>query len=110
MSEQQNTELVQNAYAAFKRGDITSVLNAMSDDVTWFLPGPEEIPVAGHRRGRDQVGQFFTTLAETQEAQEFEPKEFIAQGETVVVLGHYKWRVKSTGRAFESDFAHVFRV
>jgi ketosteroid isomerase-like protein len=26
------------------------------------------------------------------------------------VLGHYRWRVKSNGRTWESDFAHIFTV
>ena len=110
MNEEQNTRVVQDTYAAFKRGDISAVLNAMSDDIGWFTPGPKDIPVAGARRGRAEAGAFFATLAETQEPEEFEPKEFIAQGDTVVGLGHYRWRVKSTGRLFESDFAHVFTV
>ena len=33
MNEEQNTRVVQDAYAAFKRGDISAVLNAMSDDI-----------------------------------------------------------------------------
>jgi ketosteroid isomerase-like protein len=45
-----------------------------------------------------------------QETLEFEPREFIAQGDKVVSLGHYRWRVKTTGREFSSDFAHVFTV
>jgi uncharacterized protein len=111
MSEQQNTQLVQQAYAAFKRGDINGVLNIMADDVVWFLPGPPDIiPVTGQRRGKNQVAQFFAKLSETQEPEEFEPKQFIAQGDTVVSLGHYRWKVKATGRRFESDFAHVFTI
>ena len=40
----------------------------------------------------------------------FEPREFIAHGDKVVALGHYAWRVKSTGREFGGDFAHVFTM
>jgi len=111
MNEDQNTRLVQDAYAAFKRGDIPAVLKLMSDDIAWFLPGPKDIiPVSGQRHGLAEVGAFFATLAETQEPLEFEPKEFIANDETVVALGHYQWRVKATGRHFESGFAHVAGV
>ena len=38
------------------------------------------------------------------------PREFVAQGDKVVSLGHYRWRVKSTGQEYSSDFAHVFTV
>jgi|SRR5947209_3343305 len=111
MSEQQNVQLVQDAYAAFKRGDITSVLNHMSADAGWHLPGtPDLIPIMGERKGRDQIAAFFTKLAETQEAELFEPQEFVAQGDKVVVTGQYRWRVKATARSFSSDWVHVFTV
>ena len=56
------------------------------------------------------MGQFFASLVDTQEVQHFDPREFIAQDDKVVALGHYAWRVKSTGREFGGDFAHVFTV
>ncbi|HEX8845339.1 MAG TPA: nuclear transport factor 2 family protein [Pyrinomonadaceae bacterium] len=109
MSEQENVQIVKEAYAAFMRGDIPAILNTLADSVVWFLPGPTDvIPVAGERRGREQVEEFFSILDETQEAQQFEPQEFIAQAEKVVVQGHYRWRIKSTGREAASDWVHVF--
>jgi ketosteroid isomerase-like protein len=111
VSQEQNTRLVQDAYAAFQRGDIPALLNLLADDVSWFVPGPKDIiPFLGQRRGRDQVKQFFSLLANLQESEQFDPRQTIAQGDQVVSLGHYRWRVKSTGRRFESDFAHVFTM
>jgi uncharacterized protein len=49
---------------------------------------------------------FFSTLASLQDARSFEEREFIAQGDKVVVLGHYV----ANGRTIEGDFAHVFTV
>lgn len=68
------------------------------------------MPFSGKRQGRDAVGEFFASVAENQEVLSFEPREFVAQGNTVVSLGRYEWRVKSTGREFISDWAHVFTV
>lgn len=110
MSEQQSTNLVHQAYENFKSGDIQAVLDLLSEDVEWQLPEIEGVPFSGKRHGREQVGQFFSTLAEAQEVREFEPREFVAEGEKVVALGHYAWYVKATEREFESDFAHVFSV
>jgi ketosteroid isomerase-like protein len=70
----------------------------------------EGVPVSGTWHGREQVGQFFQSLSDTQEARQFEPREFVAQDDKVVALGHYAWHVKSTGREWESDFVHVFSV
>ncbi len=110
MSEQENTELVQQAYGHFQRGEIPAVLDLLSEDVEWVIPGPEVVPTAGSWHGRKQVGQFFGALSDTQEARQFEPREFVAQDDKVVALGHYAWHVKATGGEWESDFVHVFTV
>jgi hypothetical protein len=110
MSEQENTATVQQAYNNFKAGDIQALLTQMSDDATWQLPEIEGVALAGKRTGRDGVRDFFATVARDQDVIEFSPREFVAQGDKVVSLGHYKWRVKETGREFESDFVHVFTI
>jgi hypothetical protein len=106
----QNTAIVQQAYTNFKTGDIPGLLDLLSDEVTWELPEIEGVAITGKRNGRDGVKEFFATLARDQEVVEFEPREFVAQGDRVVSLGDYKWRVKDTDREFASDFAHVFTI
>jgi len=110
MGAQDNTQLVQQAYEHFQTGNIQALLSLCAGDIVWQLPEIAHVPFAGKRHSREQVGQFFTSLGEEQDVLAFEPKEFIAQGDEVVVLGHYAWRVKSTGRKFEADWAHVFTV
>ncbi|HEV2913215.1 MAG TPA: nuclear transport factor 2 family protein [Pyrinomonadaceae bacterium] len=108
MSEQENTRVVQRIYENFKNGDIQSILETMADDIEWQLPSIENAPFSGKRSGREQVAGFFRTLADAQDVQQFEPQDFVAQGEKVVALGHYSWRTKSTGRHYAGDWAHVF--
>lgn len=79
MSEQENTELVQRAYGYFQSGDIPALLDSLSEDVEWQLPEVEEVPTAGRWHGREQVGQFFQALSDTEEVRQFEPREFVAQ-------------------------------
>lgn len=110
MSEQQNKQVVQRAYDNFKSGDIESLVGLMSDNIEWQLPAVENIPFTGKRNGRESISQFFASVAENQEALEFEPKEFIEQGDRVIALGHYRWRIASTGRQYDSDFVHIFTV
>jgi ketosteroid isomerase-like protein len=110
MSEQENTTLVKQTYEFFKGGDIQSLLGLYSDDIDWQLPKIENVPFAGDWRGREKVGEFFSLVNELQEALQFEPTEFIAQGDKVVVLGNYTWRLKANGKEFSSDFAHVCTV
>jgi len=110
MSEQDNTAIVQQAYNNFKTGNIQGLIDQMSDNVTWQLPEVEGMALAGKRTGRDGVKEFFATLARDQDVLEFEPREFVAEGDKVISLGDYRWRVKDTGREYASDFVHIFTV
>jgi uncharacterized protein len=109
MSEQQNVQLVRQAYDAFGRANIAGVLRTLSENVDWFIPGPEAIIRFAGRRPQ-QVAESFSLLAETQTAELFEPREFIADQDKVDVLGTQRWRVKSTGRIYEDDWVHVFTI
>lgn len=110
MSPEANTKIVQQAYNNFKQGKILAILEVLSEDVHWQLPEIAGVPTAGKRTGKMQVSEFFSTLALVQEPIQFEPREFVAQDDKVVALGHYHWKIKSTGKKFESDFAHVFTI
>ena len=110
MGEQENTELVQRIYGSFRDGDIPAMLDSLSEDVQWVTAQIEGVPTGGTRRGREQVGQFFETLSDGQEARQLDLREYVAQDDRVVALGHYAWHVKATGKVWESDFAHVLSV
>lgn len=106
-----NTEIVRQAYENFKSGDIQALLDQLTDDIRWQAPKVENVPFAtGQYSGREQVGQFFARLADAQEFKQFEPRDFIAQGDKVVALGRYVWRARVTGREYEGDWAHVFTI
>lgn len=76
----------------------------------WRDAAKPPIPYAGTRRGIKEVGEYFKQLDETQEFLAFEPREFIAQDNSVVALGWMKARVKSTNKTIESDWAMIFRL
>jgi len=108
MPEQSNAKLVQQAYQVFKEGQIESFLNLLSKDVLWVLPEMPNVPFAGTWNCRDGVAQFFSRMREVQDVEEFEPEEFIAQGNKVVVLGRFTMRIKVTGA--RSAWAHVWTI
>jgi ketosteroid isomerase-like protein len=109
MCEAQNIKTVQDAFAAFTRGDIAALLDLVSDDVVWHgvYGGPADVPQAGERHGRAAVAEFFELVAQNTEFWKFEPREFVAANDKVVALGHYAGKVTTTGRAFDSGFAMV---
>jgi ketosteroid isomerase-like protein len=111
MQETQNTKVVQDAYAAFGRGDIPGVIANLADDVVWngvYGAGPH-VPTSGERRGKAAVAEFFGQVAANVNFSKFEPKEFVATGDKVVALGHYT-ATTPTNRTFDSDFAMVFTL
>ena len=105
---QANVELIQAAYAAFSRGDIQSILDSLTPNVEW-IAAPVE-PVAGTYRGKEEVAHFFRKVDELADYSAFEPREYIAQTDRVVVLGYYRATAKRTGRIFECNWAMAFTV
>lgn len=110
MNNQDQIRIVQQAYSSFKSGDLQTLLGLMSDDINWELPQIENVPFSGKRRGKDQVKEFFSTMASVQETVEFNPMEFISQEDKVVALGNYQWKAKESGKQFGGEWAHVFTV
>ena len=110
MSDNTNLRVVERAYTAFQGGDAETLMAQFSDDVSWNIPPIDNVRVSGSRTGKASLADFFSMLAQDQEALLFEPRQFVAQGDLVIALGRYRWRVKATGREIVSDFAHVFTV
>ena len=74
------------------------MLGGMAEDIEWRLPEITGVPFSGKRQGHASIREFFASVTEMQDVEEMELDTVIAQGDTVVVLGHYTWRVKATGR------------
>jgi ketosteroid isomerase-like protein len=106
----QNVDIARSAYAAFGRGDVEGVLNTLDPNIEWTTPGPEGLLHAGTRRGRDSVREFFRTITDLYEFQEFVPKQFIPHGELVIVLGEDTFKVKATGTVLHEHWAHAMTI
>ena len=106
-----NITLVQSLYATFKRGEIGPILAAMAPDVDWRVNGErKDFPTLGTWKGSKEVEKFFQTVAQHQETKDFSPRDFYAAEDRVLVLGHYEWKIKKTGRTVASDWIHVFTI
>jgi ketosteroid isomerase-like protein len=110
MSEAENTRVVQDAYAAFGRGDVPTLLGYFTDDIQWqpVIGTAKHVPFSGARTGKAEVAEFFKRVSDTEDFEQFEPREFVAQGDKVVAIGHYRAKAKATGKIFDSPFAMVF--
>ena len=105
-----NVAVVQRVYEALGREDIPALLELFTEDVEWVYQGPPVIPFAGTRHGREGVVEFFTLLGETLEFEHFEPREFVAQDNRVVVIGFERSLIKPTGRTFEQEWVHDYTL
>ncbi len=105
-----NTEIVQAAYGRFAVGDIPGLLGLCNADIDWEVPEIEGSNFGGKWHGHEGVGKFFGALAGDEDITVFEPRQFIADGGNVVVLGRSASTVKSTGKSYATDWVHVFIV
>jgi ketosteroid isomerase-like protein len=85
-------------------------MDILADDVEWVLPGPADVPLFGTYRGKAGVQEWLGTMGEYVRFRAFEPREFIAQGDKVVVLLHGESTLTRTNREVVSDGAHVLTV
>jgi len=104
-----NLDTVKAIYQAFAEGDVPSVLGFLSPDIAWTEA--EGFPLAGTYHGPSSVltgvfmrlGTEFVGFAAV-------PEEFVDGGDTVVALGKYSGAYKATGKSFQADFAHVWKL
>jgi ketosteroid isomerase-like protein len=111
MAEQGNRELVQSFYANLLAGDIDAVLALLSPEFELVYSGPSVIPCARTWNGHAGFRRWAEAALQGHlppESVNFE--EFVVQGDKVVVPGHVSLRVKTTGKACETDFLHLFTV
>ena len=104
-----NIDSVKALYQAFAEADIPSVLGFLSPDIAWTEA--EGFPYAGTYHGPNAVlKDVFMRLGTEWNGFAAVPEEFIDGGDTVVALGKYSGTYKATGKSFQANFAHIWKV
>ncbi|MGH9086022.1 MAG: nuclear transport factor 2 family protein [Acidimicrobiales bacterium] len=102
-----NREIIEKAYASFAEGDVPAALRAFADDIHWVEP--DGYPLGGTYVGHQAVVEgVFTRLAEIGDEFAVVPDQLVADGDTVVALGHLSWKHKSSGAPAMVKMAHVW--
>ena len=109
MANKTNEAIIQQAFADFGKGNVDGILNVLTDDVKWGSYDNPGIPIGGMFNGKEGVRKFFGNLAQNINYSAFDPKEFISDGDNVVVLGHHSGTVKSTGKGYDHDWCMIFK-
>ena len=104
-----NLDSVKSLYQAFAEGDIPSVLGFLSRDIEWTEA--EGFPYGGTYHGPNSVlTDVFMRLGSEWIGFAAVADEFIGGGDTVVALGKYSGTYKKTGKSFQANFAHVWKI
>jgi uncharacterized protein len=109
MSTEKNVQTVKDFFAAIGRGDREGVLALVAEDIEWIIPG-KDWPLAGTRHGHAGLADLVKTQSETMETSLMELREFVAQGDRVLVVGFAKGKVKATNKTFEDDWIFAITV
>jgi hypothetical protein len=80
----------------------------VAEDIEWIIPG-EDWPLAGTRHGRAGLADLLQTASKTMETFT-EPREYVARGDRVLVIGFAKGKVKATTGTFGDQFVFAITV
>jgi uncharacterized protein len=110
-SSASNKALIQSLYDAFARGDVMTVLAALSPDVQWneaenFLYADGN-PYVGPNAVLEGV---FMRLGTEWDGFGCDPIEYLEENDKVACFGRYKGTHKSTGRPLNAQYVHVWTV
>src|SRR5471032_793185 len=108
MSIETNIQTVKDFFAAIGRGDREALLALVAEDIEWIIPG-EDWPLAGTRHGHAGLADLLETASRSIETST-EPREFVAQGDRVMVVGFARGRIKATDKTFEDHFVFAITV
>ena len=110
MSGEDNIKIIQTIYEAFGRGDVETILAALSADVDWAAEtSSTAAPWYGVRTGTQAVAEFFQQFGSTVDTAVFELVAFAANETEVCALVHYRGAARASGTEIETNLHHYFR-
>jgi ketosteroid isomerase-like protein len=108
MSTEKTVQTVKDFFAAIGRGDREDLLALVAEDIEWIIPG-EDWPLAGTRRGHAGLADLLETASKKMETST-EPREYVAQGDRVLVVGVATGKIKATNKPFKDDWVFAITV
>ena len=108
--ESENTERVTRIFEAFGRGDVSYILDQLSDEARFVSHLDPVVPWAGEYVGKERVAGFFQALGGSVEVADHPVHDVVAQGDTVVATGGVTFSVRETGKAGSSSWVYIFKL
>lgn len=109
MGANENIKTIKTIYEAFGRGDVATILDALTDEVDWGTETTSTVaPWYGIRHGKDGVTAFFRDFGSTMEVDEFTPTSFAASDTEVLTIVRYRGHPRATGKVVSMNLHHFF--
>ena len=107
-----NVRFLTNLYDAFGRGDIPTVLAAMSPSINWYQAESNPYMPSGEAFvGPDSVlNNVFMKLGTEWDGFSVHPRTFHSAGDSVIVEARYTGTYKATGKRMDAQVCHVWDV
>jgi hypothetical protein len=107
-----NVGLLKSLYDAFGRGDIPTVLGAMSPGINWHqAEGNPYMPSGEAFVGPEAVlNNVFMRLGGEWDGFSVHPKSFYGAAGSVIVEARYTGTFKATGKTMDAQVCHVWDV
>lgn len=107
-----NVEVMKGLYDAFGRGEIPTVLGAMSPAIKWHQAENNPYRPSGEAWvGPEAVlNNLFMKLGGEWDGFTVHPKSFYGAGDSVIVEGRYTGIYKATGKSMDTQMCHVWDV
>jgi ketosteroid isomerase-like protein len=104
-------DIVKSLYNAFARGDVPAVLGAFDPRIQWREAENIRYADGNPYTGPQAVAEgVFQRLTSDVDGFAVHPEHFVEGGDTVVVEGRYRGKMKATGRKIDAQFAHVWHL
>src|SRR6202008_788587 len=103
-------EIVKSFYAALDRGDISSALATLHDELEWTEAERAPYYTGTWHSPEDVYDKLLVLLLRDWEGFSVTPHDLIASGERVVSLVAYSCPFKATEKAMTAPFAHAWIV
>jgi ketosteroid isomerase-like protein len=111
-----NVRIVRNIYQNFTRGNIPAILDVMDSSIECNVminwpDGPKNVPYAGRFKGRGGVAKCFARFLDLVRLEpEIIPRQYIINGDSVMVSGSELRRVRPTRQLTENRWSMIWTL
>ena len=96
--------------SGFSKKEINKIIEMLCVDFEWGEPDNPYNPAAGTRKGHAGFLEWVNIGKDAEDTLILEPKKFLTDNDSVAVIGYMKCLAKPTGKTYESDYVHFFKI